>query len=77
MRPFARPRSAWWDSFVSALVALAIVTAIGAVVVFAEWGGRRAVLPLLGATALLLAISAQSNRARVAFAFVGGALIRG
>ena len=77
MRPLSRARCAWWDSFVSALVVLGVLVAIGASVLLAEWGSRRAVLPLLGTAALLLAISAQSNRARVMFAFAGGVLIRG
>ncbi len=77
MRPLARRRFAWWHSFVSALLVLGVLAAIGAVVLLAEMFGRRAVLPLVGAVALLLAVTAQSNRARVALAFVGGVLVRG
>ena len=77
MRPLARPRFAWWHSFVSALVVLAVFVVIGAVVLLAETFCRRAVLPLAGAAALLLAVSVQRNGARVALAFVGGVLVRG
>ena len=77
MRPLAHSRLAWWHSLVSALVVLGAVAAIGAVWLLAEWGGRRAVLPLLGLAALFVAVTAQSNRARVGFAFVGGVLVRG
>ena len=77
MRPLGLARLAWWDSFISALLVLAVFVALGALVLLAQWGGRRAALPLLGAAALLLAVTAQSNRARVALAFVGGVLSRG
>ncbi len=77
MRPLARTRLVWWDSFVSALLVLGVLAVIGAVVLLAEMFGRRAVLPLLGAVVLLLAVTAQSNRARVALAFLGGVLVRG
>ena len=77
MRPLAHSRLAWWHSLVSALVVLGAVAAIGAVWLLAEWGGRRAVLPLLGFGALFVAVTAQSTRARVGFAFIGGVLVRG
>ena len=77
MRPLARPRLAWWHSLVSALVVFGVIAAIGAVWLLAEWGGRRAVLPLLGLAALFVAVAAQSNRVRIGFAFVGGVLVRG
>ena len=77
MRPLSRPRLAWWHSLASALVVLAALGALGAVWLLAEWGGRRVILPLIGAAALLVAVTAQSNRAPVAFAFIGGVLVRG
>ena len=77
MRPLARRRFAWWHSFVSALLVLGVLAAIGAVVLLAEMFGARAIRPLVAVVAILLAVTAQSNRARLFFAFLGGALVRG
>ena len=62
----------------SALVVLGAVAAIGGVVLLAEWGwpagGPAAARIRLRCS---LAVTAQSNRARIGFAFVGGVLVRG
>ena len=56
MRPLSRARCAWWDSFVSALVVLGVLVAIGAVMVLAEWLGTALIRPALTVAALLIAL---------------------